>query len=54
MRGDEWKQGVETVDHTEEIDVHDLVEVVTVFPAALKTDSCVESKKGDFTYRSFR
>jgi hypothetical protein len=51
MRGDEWEQGVEPVDHTEEVDIHDLVEVVCVFPAASKTYSCIESKKGNFTYR---
>jgi hypothetical protein len=53
MGGDEREQGVEPVDHTEEVDVHDLVEVVGVFPAASKTNSCIESKEGDFTFRSF-
>lgn len=53
MRGDEREQGVEPVDHTEEVDVHDLVEEVGVFPAASKTNSCIESKEGDFTFRSF-
>ena len=51
MRGDEREQGVEPVNHTEEVDIHDLVEVVCVFPAASKTYSCIESKKGNFTYR---
>ncbi len=51
MRDHEREQGVEPVDHTEEVDVHDIVEVVGVFPAASKTNSCIESKEGDFTYR---
>jgi hypothetical protein len=42
------------MNHTKQVNIHDLVEVVTVFPAALKANSCVESKKGDFTCNLYR
>jgi hypothetical protein len=38
------------MDHTKKVNVHDLVEIFAVFPAAPEANSCVESKKGDFAY----
>jgi len=46
---DEREQGVETMDHAEEVYVHNLVEVGAVFPAAFEANSCIESKEVDFT-----
>lgn len=49
MRSDEGKQSIQAVDNSEEIYIHDLVEVFAIFPASFETNSSIESKKGDFT-----
>ena len=49
MAGNQWEEGVEPVDNSKKVYIHNLVEVVTIFPAASEANSCIESEQVDFT-----